>query len=127
MKAGQVRVAAHDGGDRAGAPQQLPTHLHLPAWGSPPGGLGYPGHACGLPARALALQGVAALAALLLVLWLPPLFFSSGAPQYAVPSLVVSRTIAKAILRRPECFAEARNPGVLEARHGQPAAAAPLQ
>ncbi|GFR40352.1 hypothetical protein Agub_g896, partial [Astrephomene gubernaculifera] len=33
------------------------------------------------------LQGVLALAGLLLVLWLPPLFFSSGAPTYQVPAL----------------------------------------
>ncbi len=34
-------------------------------------------------------QGFLALAALLLVLWLPPLFFSSGAPTYQVPVLQV--------------------------------------
>ncbi|GIL87298.1 hypothetical protein Vretifemale_15360 [Volvox reticuliferus] len=34
------------------------------------------------------LQGFLALVALLLVLWLPPLFFSSGAPTYQVPALL---------------------------------------
>ncbi|KAG2488469.1 hypothetical protein HYH03_012974 [Edaphochlamys debaryana] len=40
-----------------------------------------------VPRYVKASQGVLALAALLLVLWLPPLFFSSGAPTYQVPSL----------------------------------------
>ncbi len=37
-------------------------------------------HAC--------LQGVVTLAALLLVLWLPPLVFSQGAPTYTAPSVL---------------------------------------
>ena len=57
----------------------LPTSLHfsVPIFANPS------------TRRCCPRQGFLALVALLLVLWLPPLFFSSGAPTYQVPALQV--------------------------------------